>query len=177
MPTQSCEEPVAETAGMDPLRRRQAGQNGEVRPGSPLGRKRNGQVETLRNHAADPREKVRNGLLKLQPGEPHDRHQGATNLEGARWSKPSQSGRTTRAERIRKVAAPDRRWRRAKRAGSSRNHSGGSSQEQRIRWEWTLRIDVDGEAIFDNPMRGVLLPIPFHEGRPSGQPEGSWKRR
>lgn len=116
-------------------------------------------------------------MLKLKPGEPHDRHQGATNLEAAKWSKPSKSGRTTRAERVRDVAAPDRRWTRAKRHGSSRNQSGGSSQEQRDHREWTPRSEVDGGAIFDNPKRGVHLPIPFLDGRPSGQPERNWTRR
>jgi len=79
-----------------------------------------GQAEKLRIRAADTREKARKKSPKLKPGEPHDRHQGATNLEGTRWSKPSQPGGTARTERVRKVASPDRRRQRAGRQGSSR---------------------------------------------------------
>jgi hypothetical protein len=117
-----------------------------------------GQAENLRIRAADPRERARKKSPKLKPGEPHDRHQGATNLEGTRWSKPSQPRVTARAERVRKVASPDRRRQRAGRQGSSRIPSDGSSSEQRGRWEWTPHADVDGGANFDNPKRGVHLP-------------------
>lgn len=42
-------------------------------------------------------------------GEPHDRFQGAKNLRGTMRSKPSKPGGTARTERIRKVAASNRR--------------------------------------------------------------------
>jgi hypothetical protein len=42
-------------------------------------------------------------------GEPHGRMQGATNLQGAAWSKPPKSGRTARAEHVRSLATPGRR--------------------------------------------------------------------
>jgi hypothetical protein len=53
------------------------------------------------------------GANDLKLGEPHDRFQGATNLRRARWRKPSKPRETARAERVRKVAAPDRKWHRA----------------------------------------------------------------
>ena len=43
-------------------------------------------------------------------GEPHDRQQGAIDLQSARWSKPPKPGGTARAERVRDVAAPGQRW-------------------------------------------------------------------
>jgi hypothetical protein len=51
------------------------------------------------------------GRWKL--GEPHDRFQGATNLKSARWRKPPQPGGTARAERVRSLATPGQRQRRA----------------------------------------------------------------
>jgi hypothetical protein len=42
-----------------------------------------------------------------KPGEPHGRRRGATNPHGLVRIKPSQSGRTARADHVRKVALPD----------------------------------------------------------------------
>ena len=108
MPTQPSEQPVAETAWTPLLRKRCSNQNSEVQTRPPRG-PGEGQAVDLRVSAGQPRERATKRLLKLQPGEPHDRHQGAINLEGARWCKPSKPGRTARAERVQKLASLDRR--------------------------------------------------------------------
>jgi hypothetical protein len=92
---------------------------------------------------------------RLKRGEPHDRFQGATDLRCAGWSKPPKPGGTARAERVRRVAAPDRRRRRANQKVLA-DRTEGSSSEQRRRPEWTPSADADGGANFDNPTRGVL---------------------
>jgi hypothetical protein len=97
------------------------------------------------------------GANDLQLGEPHDRFQGATNLKSARWSKPSKSGGTTRAERVRKVAAPDQRRLRVATVASSEatrvtalrssGFAGSGHQAQ---------VPMEGR-IYDNPMRGAQV--------------------
>jgi len=91
-------------------------------------------------------------------GEPHDRQQGATNLQSARWSKPSKSGGTTRAERTRDLARPGRRWLRV----ATQNPS-GRSRPTALRSSGTTGSghqapkSMEGR-ISDNPMRGVRRP-------------------
>jgi hypothetical protein len=118
MPTRPSEEPVAAADCHHLLGGDAQKATAKSKP-DPSGSGK-GQAENLRIRAADPRERARKWSPKLKPGEPHDRHQGATNLEGTRWSKPSQPGGTARTERVRKVASPDRRRLRAGRRGSSR---------------------------------------------------------
>jgi hypothetical protein len=92
-----------------------------------------------------------------QLGEPQDRFQGATNLKSARWSKPSQPGGTARAERVRKVAAPGRRWLRAAAPVSSE-----ASNVAALRSSGTTgsghqaAMPMEGR-IYDNPMRGAQV--------------------
>jgi hypothetical protein len=71
-----------------------------------------------------------NAAVNRKRGEPHGRLQGAIDLQGPERSKPSQSGGTTRTERVWSVAAPGRR-----RASARR--------------EWTHRILTGGGAIFE----------------------------
>lgn len=104
-------------------------------------------------------------------GEPHGRLQGATNLHDVQRSKPSKSGGTTRAERVRRVATPGRRL---KPAGERQPHKGSREQaaltsKGRSR-EWTLGSDVDGGANIDNPKRGV--PIWMDRRRPAEEVSG-----
>jgi hypothetical protein len=49
------------------------------------------------------------GKWSGKQGEPHGRKQGATNLLGIAWSKPSKSGRTTRTEHVGGVASSGQR--------------------------------------------------------------------
>jgi hypothetical protein len=97
------------------------------------------------------------GADNPQLGEPHDRFQGATNLRRARWSKPSQSGGTTRAERVRKVAAPGRKRLRAAKVASSEAanvaalRSSGTAGSGR-----QAQMPMEGR-IYDNPMRGAQV--------------------
>jgi hypothetical protein len=64
-----------------------------------------------------------NGPDDLKLGEPHDRFQGATNLNSVRWSKPSESGGTTGTERARRLAASGR-WCTASHGMSPRGRAG-----------------------------------------------------
>jgi hypothetical protein len=105
-------------------------------------------------------------------GEPHDRFQGATNLKSARRSKPSQPGGTARAERVRRVAAPDRRQHRVERGRACGSQPGDSSAEQRCGWEWTPGIDADGGAISDNPKRGARIRDRTRRGEPKAHQSG-----
>jgi hypothetical protein len=99
----------------------------------------------------------RAGPVDPQPGEPHDRFQGATNLKSARWSKPSQPGGTARAERARRVAAPGRRWLRVARMISSEVgraaalRSSGTTGSGR-----QAPMPMEGR-IYDNPKRGAQV--------------------
>jgi len=72
----------------------------------------------------------------LECGEPHDRLQGATNLQAVARSKPSKPGGTARAERARNLAGPSRRV--------------GLPNRSSIR-EWTRGGDVGGGANFGKP--------------------------
>jgi hypothetical protein len=91
-------------------------------------------------------------------GEPHDRQQGATNLQSARWSKPSQPGGTARAERVRKVAASDRKWLRVvRRLPSGRQLSTALRSSGTTGSGHQAPESMEGR-IFDNPKRGVRKP-------------------
>lgn len=78
----------------------------------------------------------RNSRSPLKCGEPHDRLQGATNLQAVARSKPSEPGGTARAERVRCLAGPSRR--------------AGLPQRRSAR-EWTRDGDVGGGANFGKP--------------------------
>jgi len=54
--------------------------------------------------------KATGGRREVKRLEPHGRMQGAINLQGSVRSKPSESGGTTRAEGVRRLAASGRRW-------------------------------------------------------------------
>jgi hypothetical protein len=72
-------------------------------------------------------------VMKL--GEPHGRLQGAINLQGILWRKPSKSGGTTRTERARRLAPQRRDW---------------------LRLVWSghkMLMSAKGDSM--NPMRGV----------------------
>jgi hypothetical protein len=104
-------------------------------------------------------------------GEPHGRLQGATNLHRSQRSKPSESGGTTRTERVRKVASPGRRSlpRPVSLSALRGLFRAGSSPERGSGQEWTLSAHVDGGAIIDNPKRGVPIltgsQVPKSRGR------------
>jgi hypothetical protein len=109
----------------------------------------------------------------LQPGEPQDRFQGATNLRRARWSKPPKSGGTTRAERVRNVASPGRRCLRAA-CGSLRRPASRSSSELEITRSGHLaQMPMEGR-IYDNPMRGAQ--VQQDRTRQASRPVGSKER-
>jgi len=97
------------------------------------------------------------GPEDLKPGEPQDRFQGATNLKSARWSKPSQPGGTARAERVRKVASPGRRWLRAARRISSEIERVAALRSSGITGSGhQAPMPMEGR-IYDNPMRGAQV--------------------
>jgi len=98
------------------------------------------------------------GPENLKPGEPQDRFQGATNLKSARWSKPSQPGGTARAERVRKVAAPGRKWLRAARLVSSETGRVVALRSSGITGSGHQALMPMEGRIFDNPMRGAQVP-------------------
>jgi hypothetical protein len=125
-------------------------------PGSPRGRWRGGQ-----KGRGLPRTGSRwwtgSGARDLQPGEPHDRFQGATNLKCAWWSKPSQPGGTARAERVRKVAAPDRRWlRAAPRISSETRYAAALRSSGTTGSGHQAQVPMEGR-IYDNPTRGAQV--------------------
>lgn len=62
-----------------------------------------------------------------KPGEPHGRRRGATNPHGLMWRKPSQSGRTARADQVRDVAIPNPRQ---LGIGTHEEHDGGAVFEK-----------------------------------------------
>jgi len=80
------------------------------------------------------RERISRSTLKC--GEPHDRLQGATNLQTVARSKPSEPGGTARAERVRCLAGPSRR---------------AGLPQRRSTLEWTRDGDVGGGADFGKP--------------------------
>ena len=85
--------------------------------------------------------KATGGRRDVKRLEPHGRMQGAIDLQGSVRSKPSESGGTTRAEGVRRLAASGRRW---------QVLSGNCSRERTHR-AWT----AEGQSL-DNPMRGSL---------------------
>jgi hypothetical protein len=99
----------------------------------------------------------RAGPVDPQPGEPHDRFQGATNLKSARWSKPSQPGGTARAERVREVATPDRRWLRvARRISSEIGRAAALRSSGTTGSGHQASMPMEGR-IYDNPKRGAQV--------------------
>jgi hypothetical protein len=117
---------------------------------------------TVASAAASPHQVEPAGAEDPQLGEPHDRFQGATNLRRARWSKPSQPGGTARAERVRKVAAPGRRWLRVARQISSEVSSAAALRSSGTAGSGhQAQMPMEGQ-IYDNPMRGAQIP---DEGR------------
>jgi hypothetical protein len=61
-----------------------------------------------RSHTTEPLSGS-NGARHQKHGEPHGRLQGAIDLQGAERRKPSESGGTTRAERVWRLALPGRK--------------------------------------------------------------------
>jgi hypothetical protein len=91
-------------------------------------------------------------------GEPQDRQQGATNLQSARWSKPSKSGGTARAERVRDVAAPGRKWTCARPRSPSGRRATAALRSSRTTGSGHQAPKSMEGRISDNPKRGVRQP-------------------
>jgi hypothetical protein len=91
----------------------------------------------------------------LKRGEPHDRLQGATDLQGSAWSNPSKPGGTARTERVLDVAVQGRR-----------PHT---LVREEVRREWTREADVDGGEIFGQPQERSPTGM---ESEGSGPPRG-----